>query len=558
MVTTAETPIPAAPVVVNHEKERKSDVEKIKGSTAPRKVVVAGPGTGKSHLFQEIIKAKKAEGKKRFLAITFMGKLCDELADDLAGLAETVTLHGFARDFAKSQCPEDWEYYPDISGIIKEDLAAKGVTEFQIGDEDYRARTIHYKAMGHDDVVHYAVQICVKDNSKIPQYDLILIDEFQDFNKEEACFIDLLALKNEMLIVGDDDQALYEFKGSYSKFIREKHNPSNKDFESHTLKYCSRCTSVIIDAFHLVVEHYKAAGKLTDRIDDKKYVCYTPDKKKDSDSNPKILLLEGVAPGLIPTKILGALGDILKEQKIKSVLVIGEGRTCKSILASTAKHLKEFGFKYVDHPEQNKRAFSTHDYVVSAYKILARGKNNLLAWRILLKDVGDEATVKKILSENIDNSANFIAAIPDSFKNQHQKNARTLERILKEPESGRKQIAQSSVDKLFASIVTDEKEKRDIYIDQLINDNKFLSRPLINLDITVCSIMGSKGLGADVVFLVGFDERKLPMTKTVTDNEIYQLLVALTRAKKRIYLINTTGSKVSQFAVPMGDTIQTI
>ena len=74
-----------------------------------------------------------------------------------------------------------------------------------------------------------------------------------------------------------------------------------------------------------------------------------------------------------------------------------------------------------------------------------------------------------------------------------------------------------------------------------------MSSPLGNLDITVCSILGSKGLGADVVFLVGFDEKKLPMKDDIEDSEIYQFLVVLTRAKKRIYLINTINLKISKF-----------
>ena len=59
--------------------------------------------------------------------------------------------------------------------------------------------------------------------------------------------------------------------------------------------------------------------------------------------------------------------------------------------------------------------------------------------------------------------------------------------------------------------------------------------------------LSTKGLGADVVFLIGFDQGKLPMKEDIEDSEIYQMLVALTRAKKRIYFINTAGKRVSQF-----------
>src|ERR1700754_883687 len=98
---------------IDHKKERRDDVDKIISSECPHKVVVAGPGTGKSFLFQELIKAKIAKGEKDFVAITFIGKLGDALADDLCGLAKTMTMHGFARTLVLKYC-KDWTYYPHI------------------------------------------------------------------------------------------------------------------------------------------------------------------------------------------------------------------------------------------------------------------------------------------------------------------------------------------------------------------------------------------------------------------------------------------------------------
>ncbi len=206
--------------IIDHEKERKKDVDIIIDSNHPRKVVVAGPGTGKSFLFKQLIQSEKNRGKKDFLAITFIGKLCDDLADDLAGLAKTTTLHSFAKEFVEKNCP-DFNYYPDIHKLIEDDLKIMEINDYVIGDEAYKERTYFYKAVGHADVVFYAVQFCKKHPEKIPIYDLILVDEYQDFNQTESEFIDQLASKNNIIIVGDDDQALYEFKGSSPNFIRE-------------------------------------------------------------------------------------------------------------------------------------------------------------------------------------------------------------------------------------------------------------------------------------------------------------------------------------------------
>ncbi|MFH1956113.1 MAG: UvrD-helicase domain-containing protein [Patescibacteria group bacterium] len=180
--------------VIDHKTERKNDIERIKGSVHPRKVIVAGPGTGKSYLFNEIIKQKRSEGKTNFLAITFIGKLGDALADDLCGLAKTTTMHSFARSFV-FQHLKKWNYYPRIYELIAEDLKAEGVKEFEIGDKNYVQKTKYFKAVGDADIIHYAVQICKKDEDKIPVFDLILVDEYQDFNAIESEFVDLLVKK---------------------------------------------------------------------------------------------------------------------------------------------------------------------------------------------------------------------------------------------------------------------------------------------------------------------------------------------------------------------------
>ena len=146
---------------MDHKAERDKDVEKILSSTHDRRVVVAGPGTGKSFLFQEAIRKTRTECKDKFLAITFIGKLGDFLADDLAGLAETKTLHGFARQFVLSKW-KGAEYYPKIGDIIIDDLTAME-TPCSVGDPEYKKRTEYYKAVGDNDVVHYALEICRKE-----------------------------------------------------------------------------------------------------------------------------------------------------------------------------------------------------------------------------------------------------------------------------------------------------------------------------------------------------------------------------------------------------------
>jgi hypothetical protein len=511
--------------MIDHKTERGNDVSKIKNSVHPRKVVVAGPGTGKSFLFSELIKQKQIEGKTSFLAITFIGKLGDALSDDLCGLADTMTMHGFARNFVLRYC-KGWNYYPKMYDLIQQDLAAEGITDFQIGDENYKRKTLYYEAVGDADVVHYAIEICKKDQRKIPSYDLILIDEYQDFNATESEFVDLLAKKNEIVIVGDDDQALYEFKKSSPAFIRKKHDLSYTEFESHTLRFCSRCTEVIIKYFHSIVLKFNLNDPVKKRIQ-KDYICYLPDKSEDSKLNPKIHLIKACPPGMISYRIKEELAEIITNQKVKDVLVIGEGQSCGALLKMIYTQLKNYGFKNIDYKNEAD-ILSLRQEIIDAYKFIIKDVHSLLGWRIL----GNPTEVIE--------------------KKKHISNSKTLNMILNESPTRLEKIKGTAIDDLETAIevsaISDKEVRKKVLFQQLKSSSAYLRRPLSNLNITVCNILNSKGLGADIVFLVGFDNGRFPSKIGVTDSEVFQMLVAITRAKKRIYLINTIGKTVSQFA----------
>ncbi len=526
---------------MDFKKERLNDTDKIKNSVHPRKVIVAGPGTGKSYLFSEIIKKKKLEGKNNFLAITFIGKLGDFLADDLCGLAETTTMHSFARNLVLNHC-KDWNYYPNIYQIIKEDLEKEGMTEFVVGDENYKQKTKYYKTVGDADVVYYAIQICKKNPNKIPIFDLILVDEYQDFNKEESELVDMLSQKNEVVIVGDDDQALYSFKKSSPDFIREKYDLDNNNFESHTLRFCSRCTGIIIKYFHKLIEDFNLDNPESKRIK-KDYICYLPDKEEDSNLNSKIYLVEGCPVGMIAYKIKNHLEKISKEQKIKDVLIIGEGQSCIKLLKSISQQLKNYGFNNID-SKYIKGYIPLRKEVIDAYKFIKKDDNSIIGWRILCNPTDED------------------------IKKDHLKNSETLDLIINGSLSKLKTISVNKLKNLEEQIeiwnidenAGDNEEIKDkineeqnyfirkqVLIEEIKKTNIYLRRPLANFNITVCNILNSKGLGADVVFVIGFDQGKFPSKENVDESEIYQMLVALTRAKKRVYLINTIGSKTSKF-----------
>ena len=78
------------------------------------------------------------------------------------------------------------------------------------------------------------------------RFDYILVDEFQDVNRAQyACLQMLAALKNNLFVVGDDDQSIYGFRGASPSFMLD----FPKDFpgtEKVFLDVNYRCSGRII------------------------------------------------------------------------------------------------------------------------------------------------------------------------------------------------------------------------------------------------------------------------------------------------------------------------
>ena len=87
---------------------------------------------------------------------------------------------------------------------------------------------------------------------KIPKYDYILVDEFQDVNSTQVEFIDILSPKN-LFAVGDPRQSIYGWRGSDVRFIlnfEEKYE--NSERVALTKNY--RSTKAIVDLINVSIE----------------------------------------------------------------------------------------------------------------------------------------------------------------------------------------------------------------------------------------------------------------------------------------------------------------
>jgi superfamily I DNA/RNA helicase len=215
-----------------HANERAILTEAILNSDANKKLIVAGPGTGKSFLFQQICKRGMEKGESKILALSFINELVDDLSRDLHELAEVKTLHSFAL----SRIPGDKNVFLDLSTVIKRDHSISSdddadfnsilcnLTDAEEALKFYSKRRKHYNFFSPHCSVYTLIKIFEQDESRIPEYSQILIDEFQDFNRLESRLLSLLSTRSPVVIVGDDDQSLYDFKYAEPADIRNKHS----------------------------------------------------------------------------------------------------------------------------------------------------------------------------------------------------------------------------------------------------------------------------------------------------------------------------------------------
>lgn len=272
-------------------RQRQEYVDAVVDSDARKKVIIAGPGTGKTFLFRRAL-----TGKANTLTLTFVNSLVEDLSLELFSLSEVRTLHGFARQQLEKAKRDSVRVFPKLSTVIRQDalILLGSDIEFDLlfhnnADEDknlqfYRSRREIYDHYGFSDMVYAVVRYFELHPDRIPQYTQVVVDEFQDFNKLEVTLIEQLASRSPIMLAGDDDQALYEkLKCASADYIRKCHGNRAEGYKSFTLPFCSRCTRVIVDATNDVIEGAARLGYLRGRI--KKPFLYFDDPKKDLDSD---------------------------------------------------------------------------------------------------------------------------------------------------------------------------------------------------------------------------------------------------------------------------------
>jgi superfamily I DNA/RNA helicase len=528
----------------DHSLNMSDILTKIKESDKSLFVGIAGPGTGKSTAFKTIVDSDDYRGKK-VLILSFINKLIDDLSADFIDNknVDVLTLHAFAK-----QRLGDVDLHEDLDYIISEDFyfvfeekikyAKKFFDNSLTEDEEnfYKERKDYYKhekeLYSFNSIIYAVNRYLSKSEDKIPsQYDLVLIDEFQDFNKAEFELIKLLNKKCKVVVVGDDDQSLYgTFRNAAPEQIRELYRDVST--EEFSLDYCYRCTKVIVDATNSIINNAKSQGFLIDRLDDKKFLY--PEGRADKDlvsqKYDKIDFLSSVRGSKLIYELAKRIKDDLGEGANKRILIITPGYLKQTIYDG----LIEKGFNVVEFElfadERSNKV--KHKTLIKNFEILSKRKTDNLALRGILSLYLGEETLKSLIVKSKQDNKKIWYCLDQKTKTQIEYDIDIYKKVRKHK------------DKLTPEEIT--------RFNELFNLKNILSRMIVGfgsiskkaIEIEMTTVMSSKGLSADFVYYVGIDDQNtLDDGRNITDQKICEFLVAITRTKEKLTLISLGDSK---------------
>jgi ATP-dependent DNA helicase UvrD/PcrA len=108
------------------EQELSDALARVLASQSQKKLVVAGPGAGKTTLFRKLLDQADGDASQR-LVLTFINNLKADLDRSLGDVADVFTLHGYCQHLLhryaglRNGLTADFVCYPGLVSLIKKD-----------------------------------------------------------------------------------------------------------------------------------------------------------------------------------------------------------------------------------------------------------------------------------------------------------------------------------------------------------------------------------------------------------------------------------------------------
>ena len=440
----------------------------------------------------------------------------------------------------------------------------------------YQEKLKKNNALDFDDIVFNAVKILMENQDVLNYYQdkfkYILVDEYQDTNNAQYMLISLLAQKNRNIcVVGDDDQSIYKFRGANIQNILgfEDEFP---DAATIKLEQNYRSTKNILDAANAVIANNterKGKALWTDNFAGNKITLYTAVNERGEGEYIAKEIEKLVADGeryssaavlyrtnaqsriieemflrwAIPYKVLAGL-RFYDRKEIKDIIaylrVIYNQRDDISLKRIINEPKRGIGATSMD-----KGSALAAEKGVSLFEIL----KNASEYSQLIRISGKTEEFVKLI-ENLEKASHtmkledFVVRV---LNDTGYLPALQLENSIE---------SQTRIENLkeFMSVVQEfEKENDEISLSAFLENLALVADiDLYDEDqdcVVMMTVHSAKGLEFDNVFLTGMEDGLFPSARSSMEREDLEeerrlCYVAITRAKKKLYLTNTCSRMI--------------
>lgn len=366
----------------------------------------------------------------------------------------------------------------------------------------------------------------------------ILIDEFQDINRLQYETICLLGANHNIYAVGDDDQAIYSFRGSdpalMNRFIR--------DFDAKTVSLIDnyRSSRDIVALSSRFIAHNKDRFEkhpqaVSDRTDSLKVIPCQSAKEELMTIREAVFRYHDQYPDKTQAILLRTNRQVYAYQNI------GQGQREDTILALDLLSYLEFlneGYKRSDFIKIMNKPVRYIPYGILSEPVIDFAK-------LKKRAMGKSWVVERLVE--LERQVAFAKGLDMAGQARYIYKAMGYEVYYK---SGVKTRPGTGKDQAFELFLDRLKKCNDLsalqkeYEAEQKTDQK-------NSHVTVMTYHASKGLEFDRVYLPNLEYGKVPHGRMLTLQELEEerrmFYVALTRAKESLWLLYDKSQTISPF-----------
>ena len=494
------------------------------------------------------------DDKKRMIALCMKELDIDEKKLAAKAIASAISI---SKD--KLERPEDFD--------VSRDPRTRDIKSVY---ELYQKKMMLNNAVDFDDIIMMTVEL-LKDNPDVLEYyqnkfRYVLVDEYQDTNYAQFMLTKLLADgRRNIMVVGDDDQSIYRFRGATIENILN-FDTTYPDATVIKLEQNYRSTANILAAANAVISNNKdrhskrlwcdkgdgdkiTVKEATDQNDEGRYIVDKVIKgvrtggHKYSDfavlyrvnALGRALQTAFTKSG-VPFRVIGDMG-FYDRKEVKDMLAYlsvisysGDNLRLKRIINEPKRKIGAATVEAIE-ALANSNGISMYDVIsrIDDYPVLAKSRDKLLSFVSLIEDVKSSCVLPSDIIISVFEKSGYRAMLQaEGFEGEGK--IENVNELISAALEYEKRIAENDEEPTLLGFLEEA---------FLISD---VDKYDENADaVVLMTVHAAKGLEFPIVFLAGMEDGIFPSQQDrESDAEMSEerrlAYVAITRAKERLYI----------------------